>query len=166
MRVAFIFRLFLFFLALSNWVVSEGWSSERFVDNKDGTITDTLMGIVWIKDPETIPTLRGNLGWTQARDACDELVYAGIGPKKWRLPVITELRGLVDETVRTPRIDQIFGALGEPYWTSVDSNETVGSKTWAVDFKDGGVDTYNKTSLVNPVKLRARCCRESRLHAD
>ncbi|MEI8345620.1 MAG: hypothetical protein WCG06_06070, partial [Candidatus Omnitrophota bacterium] len=49
----------------------------RYVDNRDGTVTDQLTELVWIKDPEKVPTTMGPMVWIKARNCCQDLVYAG-----------------------------------------------------------------------------------------
>ena len=73
-------------------------SVARFIDNKDGTITDTKTGLIWVKNPHTdlSEKFKERMAWQSAIDGCKELNFAG--HKDWRLPTVEELRELVDYT--------------------------------------------------------------------
>lgn len=62
------------------------WPKKRFVDNGDGTITDNLSHLVWIKDVSVFPY---SLNWEYSLLACENLSYAQADD--WRLPNVREL---------------------------------------------------------------------------
>ncbi len=70
----------------------------RFSDNGDGTITDELTGLVWLKNGNAF----GTLTWEQALESCSSLSSGNYGLSDgsrkgdWRLPNINELRSLED----------------------------------------------------------------------
>lgn len=64
----------------------------RFTDNGDGTVTDNLTGLVWMKDAHYFRT--GNT-WQEALDACEGLSL-GAGGDNWRLPNQVEARSLAN----------------------------------------------------------------------
>lgn len=74
------------------------WPSPRFEDHGDGTVTDRLTGLAWLKDG----TPFGTLSWQDALDACNALASGkhglsdGSEPGDWSLPNINELRALED----------------------------------------------------------------------
>ncbi|MBN2017727.1 MAG: DUF1566 domain-containing protein [Candidatus Cloacimonetes bacterium] len=82
------------------------WPSPRFTDSEDGTITDNLTGLVWLKNAETF----GLRSWTDALTDCSNLESGLYGLSDdssagdWRLPNIRELFSLID-----------FGASHDPY---------------------------------------------------
>lgn len=99
---------------------------DRFVDNGDGTVTDTWAGLMWQKD--TADT-NGNgvldfnddqLSWCEAIRYCDGLVLAG--HDDWRLPNALELMSIVDYSrPRSMAIDVAFTApdqLDSRHWSS------------------------------------------------
>ena len=53
--------------------VRGGQSNNSFVDNSDGTISDTSTGLMWQK--ETAP---GTYTWEQALTYCENLTLAGL----------------------------------------------------------------------------------------
>lgn len=75
------------------------WPEPRFQDNGDGTVTDYLTGLLWLKDGACL----GNSNWAGALDRvaafnvnpfdynCQDYNSAG---GNWRLPNINELRSL------------------------------------------------------------------------
>lgn len=70
------------------------WPNPRFTDNGDGTVTDNLTGLEWLKAPHSLPGNSGATNWPSAIDFCNELDYAG--HSDWRLPNIRELESLVN----------------------------------------------------------------------
>jgi hypothetical protein len=71
-------------------------SGKRFIDNKNGTITDIKTGFIWVKNPHTdLPKeFKSGMPWQQAIDSCKGLNFAGY--KDWRLPTAEELISLID----------------------------------------------------------------------
>jgi hypothetical protein len=64
-------------------------AADRFVNNKDGTITDTQTGLMWAaKDNGS------EINWRDAQSYCEN--YRGGGYSDWRLPTQEELAGLYD----------------------------------------------------------------------
>jgi hypothetical protein len=104
------------------------YGSNRFVDNKDGTITDLSNGLTWQEDDSG-----KGLNWQDALAYAEKLELAG--HKDWRLPNAKELQSIVDYSRaplaqdpqrRGPAIDPIFGiSQTESYfWTSTTLDET------------------------------------------
>ena len=106
-----------------------GYSVNSFVDNGDGTITDSATGLMWSQsDSGAGMTWEETLAWVQQKNAENYL-----GHDDWRLPDAKELQSIVDYT-RSPAttgsaaIDPIFdttsivdegGDTNYPfYWTS------------------------------------------------
>ncbi len=113
----------------------------RFVDNGDGTVTDSLTGLIWLKNANCF----GALLWPDALVAVNGLQNEGCGLSDgsvagdWRMPNIKELLSLIDygrsnpalptnydlffTEVQRPRyfIDTYLGVTlndGAGYWTS------------------------------------------------
>jgi hypothetical protein len=99
------------------------WPATRFVDNQDGTVTDQLTGLVWLKNAATF----GNAIWPTALTEVAALASGANGltdgskAGDWRLPNLNELESLVDVSQSNPALPQ-----GNPftnvsngiYWTS------------------------------------------------
>ena len=104
------------------------WPNPRFTDNLDGTVTDNLTGLVWLKDA----TRFGNMGWTNALDACNTLADDGVELTDgsmvgdWRLPNNKELRRLID-------FGSAFPALPDGHPFTVPNNGSVWSSTTSMN---------------------------------
>ena len=117
----------------------------RFVDNGDGTVTDTCTGLMWQKDTADvngdgeISEGRGGgdqVRWCEALAYCDNLSFAG--HDNWRLPNVRELQSVVDYGRSHPAIDPVFGAASWFYWSSTSvANDP--RDAWSVVFNDGVV---------------------------
>jgi hypothetical protein len=128
----------------------------RFVDNLDGTVTDTCTGLMWQQDtvdPNRTGTYDENDGltWQGALKYCEGLSFAG--HDDWRLPNVRELRSILDYGRRIPCIDPIFGAESRWYWSST-TNADVTDSAWLADFAGGLVHRLGKenTLLIRAVR--------------
>lgn len=95
----------------------------RFVDNTNGTVTDNLTGLTWLKDADTF----GEVTWDQALINANGLVSGSPGLSDgsargdWRLPNLRELLSLIDYGASNPIVTaghpftNVRSAL---YWTS------------------------------------------------
>jgi len=95
----------------------------RFTDNHDGTITDSLTGLVWLKNANAF----GTQPWQEALESCNRLASSthgladGSKAGDWRLPNFNELRSLVDYSCFTPAVtaDNPFNNIRPSlYWSS------------------------------------------------
>jgi hypothetical protein len=125
-----------------------GCSQGRFVDNGDGTVTDTCTNLMWQQDTADV-SLDGqvdgpgdSLAWCNAVTYCETLEFASYDD--WRLPNIKELQSIVDYGRTDPCIDPIFEALPEYYWSSSTMQETP-DNGWGVGFTNGYVGVRTKT---------------------
>ncbi|MGD0282079.1 MAG: DUF1566 domain-containing protein, partial [Dissulfurispiraceae bacterium] len=75
------------------------WPSPRFTDNSNGTITDNLTGLIWLKNVNCL----GDQTWTGALTSSNNLASGACGLSDgskagdWRLPDILELESLENE---------------------------------------------------------------------
>lgn len=97
------------------------FGERRFVDNKDGTVTDLKSGLMWLQDAN-FP--RQSLPIEISRKYLEKLnrgEYENHGYTDWRLPTIKEFQNLVDKSRSSPAL-----SVGHPflnvqngyYWSS------------------------------------------------
>ena len=124
-----------------------------FVDNQDGTVTDTLTGLMWQQ------ATNGSMDWDAAISHCERLTLAGY--EDWRLPNRREMRSIVDYSKHGPVIDTAYfpGTLSSYYWSSTTLGY-YGGGAWDVDFSNGH-DYDNSKS--NDYYVRAVRAGQSRL---
>jgi hypothetical protein len=67
-------------------------SQERFIDNGDGTVTDTQTQLMWAASDNM-----GDINWHNAKIYCENPPIAGYRYSDWRMPAIEELRTLYDK---------------------------------------------------------------------
>ena len=109
---------------------------DRFVDNGDGTISDTRVlpngkRLMWQKEGSSETMVHSS-----AEKYCKVLNVGG--HKDWQLPTVEELFSLVDYTKKDPAISKLFKCNSNWYWTS--TIYAGGSDdAWVVDFYNGGV---------------------------
>jgi len=125
----------------------------RFVENQDGTVTDTCTGLMWQR--ETADTNRDGmindgdqLNWCDALAYCADLSLADYGD--WRLPNIRELQSIADYGRLDPAVDPIFGRVSSVvswYWSSTSYSHSFAS-AWGVNFDDGSVLYVDKAGRV------------------
>lgn len=124
----------------------------NFVDNSNGTVTDTGTGLIWQQ-------ATGNMTWKEALSYCENLSLAGY--TDWRLPNIRELAFLADLNrfnvkKATPAIDMGYFPdtnLESQYWSS-SSTAYFEGQAWSVRFYDGYEGENIKTN-----SRYARCVR-------
>jgi hypothetical protein len=89
----------------------------RFVDNGNGTVTDTKTKLMWQKITESA------MNYESAVAYCKNLTIAGHAD--WRLPTKNEMMSLVDINFSKPVIDigTFPDSISFGYWTSTPSAE-------------------------------------------
>jgi hypothetical protein len=138
--------------ASADWPGQDGFygkgcpTAERYVDNQDGTVTDTCTGLMWQKataDKDGNGTIDDSdrMPWQNALQYCESLEFAG--HSDWRLPNVRELQSIVDYGRYSPSSDPIFGAESGWYWSS-STYVSLPSYAWFVGFYDGLVFSGDK----------------------
>ena len=133
-------------------------SAVRFADNGNGTITDSLTGLVWLKNANCF----GAQTWSAALSAANSLASDSCGLSdgstagQWRLPNRNELQSLIDYTASSPALPAghpFVGVQPTDYWSS-STYAPNPSNAWRVGLDAGTVPTYNKgtPSYVWPVR--------------
>ncbi len=126
----------------------------NYVDNGDGTVTDTTTGLMWQQD-----TAPGTYTWEGALSYCDNLSIAGYDD--WRLPSRNELHSIVDYSKHHPSTDHVLNTESLPYWSSTTS-AYVPSYAWYVSFYAGSVGYGSKGYYKHYVRaVRGRPCGSS-----
>ncbi len=128
------------------------WPVPRFVDNLDGTVTDNLTGLVWLKNAACI----GAKNWQGALNSANALASGicdltdGSLAGEWRLPNAVELKSLVDLGHSSPAIP-LGNLLGVapmvPYWMS-STDASFNNDAWTMDMKDGYLNSHGKTESI------------------
>jgi hypothetical protein len=114
----------------------------RFIDNGDGTVTDTCTGLMWQKDTADvngsgsieIESPGDVLNWQDALEYCERLSFAG--HDDWRLPSLRELHSIIDYGRCFPSIDPVFSAVPHLYWSSTSAADTPDAH-WRFEFGIG-----------------------------
>jgi hypothetical protein len=104
--------------------------SSRFIDNKNGTVTDTRSNLMW-QSGDSHHELKAGLTWYEAVEYVDGQNQAKYGGySDWRLPTMDELRGIWDSRRKLKSKDgeqiglpTIFMAEGSYYlWSGDERN--------------------------------------------
>lgn len=101
------------------------WPAPRFGDNTNGTLTDTLTGLIWARDagnPTAVTCTGGRTNWQGALDyvACLN-THGYLGFNDWRLPNIVEMESLFNDGAAnsvTWLTGQGFSNVQTYYWSS------------------------------------------------
>ena len=67
-------------------------ADDRFVDNGDGTVTDTKTGLMWAQTDSL-----GHIAWKDAKLYCENIILSTYND--WRMPTIEELETLFDDSI-------------------------------------------------------------------
>ena len=116
--------------------------ANNFINNNDGTITDTATGLMWQQ-----ATAPGTYTWQLALDYVALLnTDEYLGYDDWRLPDRTELLSILDYSRYDPAIDPVFSTVASKYWSST-TFANGADKAWCVYFNGGSVYYNNKSVL-------------------
>ena len=135
------------------------WPVPRFTDNLDGTVTDNLTGLIWLKDANCF----GLKVWAKALSDANTLNSGECGltdgsvEGDWRLPNVREMQSLVDYGHYDPILPSGHPFTGvqtnDASWTSTTS-AYFASGAWAVDMYSGlvGGNLKSDADYVWPVR--------------
>ncbi len=129
----------------------------RWSDNGDGTVTDNLTGLIWLKNANC----GGVMNWEGAHQFANTLFDGSTGANggdcglsdhsktgAWRLPNLHELFGLMEFSQSQPALPSnhpFSGVQSDLYWTASLSAD-VARFAWNVYLGNGSIDTNGKTA--------------------
>ncbi len=111
----------------------------RFVDNMDGTVTDTTTSLMWIKNGWRLDFISATT-WDEANNKCEKFKLGGFSD--WRLPTKEEWSSIIDTNQKNPALvepnpfENIIGHM--PYWTQTEFAYSLKH----TKSKKGPLDTY------------------------
>ena len=137
----------------------------RFIDNKDGTVTDSMTNLIWLKNPNCF----GMLDWKSAVQAAKGLKEGKCGPDPtfvlsdgssagdWRLPTMKELCTLIDFSRRDPALPKghLFLDVPTGYHWSATTLDYYSGMAWIVYIESGTTcyeDVKNRAGYIWPVR--------------
>jgi len=149
------------------------WPNPRFTDNGDETVTDTLTGLMWLKEANCMEmsypdfdiddiAQDGAVTWQHALDfvaGINDGTYnlCGAGYTDWKLPNVNELKSIIDRSRYNRALP--YGhpftnvSIGYAYWSST-SYVHFRTQAWFVSMYAGSVGTDFKAegNYVWPVR--------------
>ncbi len=126
------------------------WPSPRFTDNGDGTVTDNMTNLIWLKDANCF----GQQNWTTALNSANTLNSGECGLSDgsiegdWRLPNVRELASLVDYGQYNPPLPSghpFTGVQSGNYWSS-STYLSMTNNAWYVQMSSGVIYIIAKTN--------------------
>jgi len=127
------------------------WPPARFYDNGDGTVTDTMTGLMWEQSPSSpADTWDASLGYAASKGTG--------GYFDWRMPNRNELRSLINYQTGTQlsvRLNsQGFAAIQNAiYWTSTtDRFVTASAFTFNMQYGDASATSKSSTGRLWAVR--------------
>lgn len=132
-------------------VAGTSTSNQSFIDNGNGTITDSATNLIWQKCSAGLSGADCASGtierktWQNALQYCKNLSLDG---RTWRLPSLKELKTLVDRNKKVDELTQIDQAAfpntqNELYWTSTTRSDST-DNAWYIHFYYGSLFPDNK----------------------
>jgi len=142
--------------ALGACWVSIGFAA--FVDNGNGTVSDTVTGLMWQKGDSQNDA--GGRTWEEALNYCESLTLPSGGYSDWRLPNVRELETLVDWDRYAPAINTTYfpDCRSSYYWSSSTYAYYPGY-AWTVDFYNG----YVYSSAIRRPTITSGACAADHL---
>ena len=124
--------------------------SPRFIDNEDGTITDTFTNLMWTQSGQHFGIgTEFLMNWWDGITACNDLVFANY--EDWRMPNVREMQSIMDYGYYDPALkpDHPFTDIPldfSTYWSST-SHPLVDYDAFHVPLKNATIAHVNKDGL-------------------
>ena len=129
------------------------WPETRFVDNQNGTVTDNLTGLIWLKNAGCISTA----AWANALTEVNQLASGSCGltdgstTGQWRMPNVVEFESIVDVSSSNPALpvgNPFTNVSNSIYWTSTSyyGGQAGSPNAWTIRLGDG---RYINDSILN-----------------
>jgi hypothetical protein len=139
------------------------WPNPRFADNGDGTVTDTLTGLMWLKDAgclrktwdgalQTVADLNSNPGKFNCLDYSARY-------SDWHVPSIRELESIVNfgesKTASWLNSNGFRNTKSSNYWSSTISQQTsLHQYAWALNMNSGADTTILRSTSLYVLPVR------------
>jgi hypothetical protein len=151
-----------------------GFNHNRYVDCGNGTVTDTVTGLIWLKWAKCLPTAAPRVRYGAANAAAAALkdgdcgLSDGSSPGDWRLPTKDEWSATLAHGIALgcsfPALTNDAGTaclsvgpssfvpqqFGSGFWSS-SANELSPDEVWFVNLLDGHASFANKSSALEGV---------------
>ena len=128
-------------------LIDKSIPEQRFMDNKNGTVTDNLTGLIWLKNTRCFAMM----DWKDAKRAAKSLKDGDCGPDPalvlsdgssagdWRLPSMSELCTLIDFSKRNPALPDghMFSDFPSGYFWSATTLDNNPGMAWIVYIESG-----------------------------
>ena len=135
--------------------ITETSPDNQFIDNNDGTVTDSSTGLMWMRcalgESWTGTTCTGTTAtynWQDALNQAESTDFASHAD--WRLPNIKELQSILELSCYDPAINvSIFPetANSNPqYWSSTLYSKENNHGAWALSHTSGSISTEVKSN--------------------
>jgi hypothetical protein len=127
------------------------WPNPRFTDNNNGTVTDNLTGLIWLKDASFFSARN----WKNALTACNTLAANGTTltdgsvAGDWRLPNRRELFSLIDDNNAIPALPTghpFINVRSNEYWSSTTYTD-LPTGAWIMYLPNGFISNVSKTTM-------------------
>ena len=130
-------------------------NSPFYINNNDGTITDTITGLMWQK------TDGGEMTYEYAMLYCDTLTLGSYS--NWRLPNAHESFSILNLQNNNPALDvSIFTKTVAEYWWTSNRQAHDTSKVWVTN-AGGGIGNHPKSETISAggtKKIHVRAVRD------
>lgn len=153
-------------------LLTGSFSTADMVDNRDGTVSDTITGLTWQKNASQDSVYT----WAEAVNYCKDLSF--LGYQNWRLPNVRELESLIlrrpfssnptEHSTKAridlnffPELDDCNEHLCYVYWSSTTINAYYHDNAFYVQFYDGSISADGKWKTFS-----ARCVRDTHEKTD
>jgi len=120
------------------------WAVPRYTDNANGTITDNLTGLIWLKNAGCFATTTWNNALTDVNGLASGMCGLSDGSTagQWRIPNLVELDSLIDPSASGPALTAahpFVNVANSIYWTSTTyfGGEEGSPNAWAIRLQDG-----------------------------